>query len=288
MLFFVPIYLVQEYSNYFWFIFSQLLVGLAKIGFLMWIYFVLFIESSKSKYYEGSYLFKKIKKATAVKVTLFVGVFILFVIIGVIALTPSIEENSQKIELSVNIFPIYKPIQHVLAEKRIYQDYTLKPPIVIDWIRINTNYEVLQANSTTTENKGGYFVKDNYFIVNEIKKTNVTAVLIDEIYFSNEVYLERHLSEYKNETEKSDMYIMNNFSGNLNLNYIELYLDRNYKPVEVITTYNKHGREYSYFWTEKNSSFDGLVLLKGDFIYIYCEDLKQNESVDISAVVKVL
>ena len=286
LLLFVPIFLIQEYSMYFSYILFQFLAGILKITFLYWIYLIIFIESTNTKFYKKTYLYKKIISFTKVKILFLATILIILMLAGTFFLKPTICENDYEIEINIDSLPMDSPLKRISAEKRIYQHYTIKPPIALNWVRVTTNHEISDAYKNFDGEKKNYFVNYNYFIINESHETNVTAVLSEEIIFSNELYLEKNLPEYRNEIEKGQIIIQNNISGDLNLNYVDFYLEKNYEPTEVITHYTKNGREYSYLWTKNNSNFDNLFILNGDFIFIYCEKLRPNDSVEIIVTLK--
>lgn len=277
----VPIVLLNEYSIYFPFVLSHFLGGIVKIYFLYWIYLTVFIESTNTQFYKNTYLYKKIIKFTKAKILVSATILIILILAGTFFLKPDISENNYEIEIHMDSLSVDHPLHRISAEKRIYQDYTIKPPIVLNWVGVNTNHEVLQAYKNIDGKKENYFVNNNYFIVNESHETNVTAILSDEITLSNELHLEKILPKYENEIEYCEINIQNNISGELHLNYIDLYLEKNYEPIEVITNYTTNEREYSYSWTKNNSNFDDLFYLFGDFLFIKCDKLKENESVEI-------
>ena len=285
-LIFFPVFLLQEYSMYLVFILSQFFSSFVKITFLYWIYLTIFIESTNIKFYKNTYLYKKIIGFTKGKILVSATILIILIPVGTFFLKPAISENNYEIEINIDSLPVDYPLNKISAEKRTYQYYTIKPPIALNWVKVTTNHEVLQAYKNLNGKKKNYFVNNNYFIINESHETNVTAVLSDKITLSNELHLEKILPEYKNEIEKGQINIQNNISGELNLNFIDFYLEKNYEPTEVITNYTQNERVYSYSWTKNNSNFNNLFILKGDFIFIYCEKLRPNARVEIFVTLK--
>lgn len=281
LLLFLPILLLQEYSMYFGFIITPLFASFTLINFLWIGYLKIFIKSTETTLYKNTYLYKKIKRLTKVKMFVSITILIILISAGIFFLKPDISENNYEIEINVDSLPVDHPLHRISAEKRTYQHYTIKPPIALNWVRVTTKHEVLQAYKNINGKKENYFVNNNYFIINESHETNVTAILSEEITLLNELHLERMLPEYRNDIENCKINIQNNISGELHLNYIELYLEKNYEPTEVIINYTENERKYSYSWTKNNSNFENLFILKGDFLFIYCDKLRQNESVEI-------
>nr|WP_321496278.1 hypothetical protein [uncultured Methanolobus sp.] len=256
------------------------------IIFLLFINIAIFFEENEKVH--SLVILEKLNISSRLKFFVVALILLSFIGIGTASLIPSVDEEDWKTVIVVDEFPVEHNLSRISADKIVYRHYTINHPLALDWVRVETEYNVVSAskggfNRKTTD----YYVNDNYFIINEINETKVSVVMTDEICMDNVVSLDAEIPEYKNETCYAKIHLVNNLPVTLQIQDFSFDLHDNYKPVKVVVNYNRSGELKSYSWTENNTERD-IVTVKGSDLLIRCYDLDEvNDSVDVYAVLKL-
>jgi hypothetical protein len=271
-----------HYSVYFNNIFQRCVLCLILVSIFLIIYDMAFLEEKDT--IRLPFKIKMLEKSPLMKLALFGFVFVLLISITTISLIPSIEKSDWKTEVVLEELPVEYKLSFITADKYIYEYYTIAPPLALDWVRIDTDYTVARA-SENVPNRAmlNYYTNDNYFIVNESNETDVFVKMKEKVHLEDFVSLDADIPEYTNETCHAKIHLKNNFSGTLKIDYLSFYLDSGYEPVDVTANYNRSKSQDSYLWTENNTGSD-IIKVKGNTVIIYCFDLYENDSLDVSAV----
>ncbi|WMW24368.1 hypothetical protein RE474_09725 [Methanolobus sediminis] len=266
-----------SYSVYFKYLHTQTLVSALAVLCLLAFFENFFLAKVDNSEYE--FKLNTVKKIKLLKVA---TVGVLFVVVTTFSLMPSVNNENWKTDIVLENFPVEHNLSFITADKIIYQYYTVNSPIALDWVRVDTDYDISRVYSYVDGKTIDYYAKDNYFIVNDSDGTDFVVVMKDKISLDDVLFLDAKIPEYINETCDAKINIVNNYPGELDIHYISFYIEDNYAPTEVIAVYNRSGFKDSYVWSEVNTGSD-LVKVNGNSVIIYCFDLYQNDSVAINA-----
>ena len=167
-----------------------------------------------------------------------VMIFLIFsVATGMFLFKPSIVENGEQVTemyvelLSVSDMPKHK---YINAQKTVEKYYVVKTPILIPWVKIETNLTLKSATGEIEGNYNQYYINDNYFIVNDSsKQVNVTAIgTTEDFYLTDELIYSPPDHTFQNETEMVNLTLTNNIPTTINIKEIEIRIDGNYVLTE--------------------------------------------------------
>ena len=183
-------------------------------------------------------------------VMVFVILFLIFsVATGMFLFKPSIVENGEQVTemyvelLSVSDMPKHK---YINAQKTVEKYYVVKTPILIPWVKIETNLTLKSATGEIDGNYNQYYINDNYFIVdNSSKQVNVTVVgTTEDFYLTDELIYHPPEHTFQNETEMVNLTLTSNISADIEIKYITIQVNENYVLTEdnfVKTQYFANG-----------------------------------------------
>lgn len=217
---------------------------------------------------------------------IFVILFLVLLVIGVFLFNPTIIERGQEVnEIYISELPVFNPPKYISAEKKLSKYYTVKSPIVLNWVKVTSNLDLERAYTKIDGKNNDYYINDDYFIVNECSKTNVTAIVTEKINLSTELIIsDKVLPKYGTDIENFKITLKNNITGKIDIDYIDLYIDSNYEPIQLTMNYTFPTFQYLNTWTKNDENFNDYIIIKGNSLFLCFPELNQNESVEISVV----
>ena len=282
---------VHGYSYYYEYLRIYLVPSIAQLFLILLIIYHLFneffeykIDILKIRAKEQLVAFKSLPiKVSSIKVGAVVIILCLAILVGGFLFNPTITETEQNtISIGIDELNVFNMPKHISAERRVYKNYTINPPIALNWVKVTSNLDLKEAYTKINGIEKGYYIKDNYFIVNVSSKTNVTTIGYDKTNISTESFvINRTLPKYEADIEYFRIVLKNGIASNIDIGDIYLYIDSNYEAVQLT-----ENDTYSNTWTKNNSGFGNRVIRKGDFLFIHCPDLNKNKSVELSVVLE--
>ncbi|MDR6221679.1 hypothetical protein J2750_000111 [Methanococcoides alaskense] len=137
---------------------------------------------------------------------------------------------------------------------------------------------IQQAYNTVNGKHYNYDInKNNYFVVNDSSKVNITTIVSEEINLSTELKISNKiLPKYVDNVEMFHINLTNNITYEINIDYIEVHIDSDYEPVQL--TMNRTYGQYSNTWDKNNSEFDSQIFTKGNSLFLWCPPIHQKQS----------
>ncbi len=122
----------------------------------------------------------------------------------------------------------------IISTKQIEKKYTILTPILISWVKIETNLTLESAKGEVNGDDNEYYINDNYFIVNDSsKQVNVTVLgIIENIYLSNELTYDISYPTFQNEIEMVNLTLTNNIPATIEIEEISIRVNENYVLTE--------------------------------------------------------
>lgn len=221
---------------------------------------------------------------------LFLLLLILFpYLVGSVLFSYSVVETEQEFyAIYIDELPVFDPPNYISAERESIKHYTIKPSIALKWVKITPDLHLKKAYKKIDGKYYYYDINDNnYFIVNESSKTNVTAIVTEKINLSTELTIsDKVLPNYDNDTDFFQITLKNNVTYIIETDFIESYIDSNYEPIQLIKNHNRTYGQYSSIWNKNDSNFNDQIFIKGNSLYLKCPPLDQNNSVEFYATLK--
>ena len=136
----------------------------------------------------------------------------------------------------IKLLPVSEMPKHkyINAQKTIEKYYVVKTPILIPWVKIETNLTLKSATGKIDGGYNKYYINDNYFIVNDSsKQVNVTVVgTTEDFYLTDELIYLPPEHTFQNETEMVNLTLTNNIPATIEIEYISIEVDENYVLTE--------------------------------------------------------
>ena len=165
-------------------------------------------------------------------------IFLIFsVTTGLFLFKPSIVENREQVkEMNIEFLPVSEMPKHkyINAQKTVYRYYTVKTPILIPWVKVETNLTLKGAAGKVDEDYNEYYINDNYFIVDDSsKQANVTVEgITEDFYLTDELIYFPPEHTFQNETEMVNLTLTNNVPAIVYIEEIEILVSDNYVLTE--------------------------------------------------------
>lgn len=284
--------IIYGYPYYYEYLRIYLVQSIAQLFFILLIIYHLFNEFFEYKIdileiraKERLAAFKSLPiKVSSIKVGAVVIIFCLAILFGGFLFTPTITETEQNIiSIKIDELNVFNMPKYVSAERRVYENYIINPPIALNWVKVTSNLDLKEAYTKIDGIEKGYYIKDNYFIVNESSKTNITTIGYDIINISTEAFvISRTLPKYEADIEYFRIILKNDIASKIYIGDIDLFVDSNYEAVRLTADYGT----YSNTWTKNDSAFGNLATMMSNSLLIDCPDLSLNKSVELSVVLE--
>lgn len=209
-------------------------------------------------------------------------IFLIFsVATGMFLFKPSIVENGEQVnEINIEFLPVSEMPKHkyIVATKQIEKKYTISTPILISWVKIETNLTLESAKGETDGDYNQYYINDNYFIVNDSsKQVNVTVIgTTEDFYLTDELIYFPPDHTFQNETEMVNLTLTNNIPDTINIKEMEIRIDENYVLTEDNFVKTQH-------FANGNGGIRGYKQV-GTTLYLLNTHLFENASGTISLI----
>lgn len=214
-----------------------------------------------------------------------IGLAIIFLIfsvaIGMFLFKPSIVENGDQVtKMYIKLLPVSDMPKHkyINAQKTVEKYYVVKTPILIPWVKIETNLTLKSATGKIDGGYNKYYINDNYFIVNDSsKQVNVTVVgTTEDFYLTDELIYLPPDHTFQNETEMVNLTLTNNISAAIKIKSITIQVNENY----VLTDDNFVKTQY---FANGNGGIEGYEQ-DGSTLHLLNTHLFENASGTISLI----
>lgn len=232
--FYTPFY-IGGYFEYFVHIFSHIFVSCLLLFIFLCVYRTVHKYNRLSLSFIDDYLSRSYTKYYAIMAVI---IFLIFsVVTGMFLFKPSIVENDKQVtEMYIEHLPISDTSKHkyVNVTKQIEKKYIVSTPVLIPWVKIETNLTLKNAKGEVDGDYNEYYINDNYFIVNESsKQVNVTVLgIIENIYLSNELTYDISYPTFQNEIEMVNLTLTNNIPATIEIEEISIRVNENYVLTE--------------------------------------------------------
>lgn len=234
LFFFRVTFYIGGYIEYFTYVFSYIFSSCILLAIFLLICFTTHKSYGNPLSFIDSYLNRNYTKYYAIIVIIFL---IFSVVTGMFLFKPSIVENDKQVtEMYIEHLPISDTSKHkyVNVTKQIEKKYIVSTPVLIPWVKIETNLTLKNAKGEVDGDYNEYYINDNYFIVNESsKQVNVTVLgIIENIYLSNELTYDISYPTFQNEIEMVNLTLTNNIPATIEIEEISIRVNENYVLTE--------------------------------------------------------
>ena len=233
--FFLMTFYIGGYFEYFTYMGSYIFSSCILLATFLFTYITTHKNYGNPLSFIDSYLSINNTKSYAIMAII---IFLIFsVATGMFLFKPSIVENGEQVtEMYIELLPVSDMPKHkyINAQKTVEQYYVVKTPILIPWVKIETNLTLKSATGEIDGDYNQYYINDNYFIVdNSSKQVNVTVVgTTEDFYLTNELIYLPPEHTFQNETEMVNLTLTNNISADIEIKYIIIHVNENYVLTE--------------------------------------------------------
>ena len=288
---FCLIVFLSGYREYFTIVFSNLLISTVLIMLFSIVHLAVHKNSITCIYshIEENIALFRTKFQPKKQMIVLVLLILLPCLVGYVLFSYSVVETEQEFyAIYIDELPVFDPPNYISAERESIKHYTIKPSIALKWVKITPDLHLKKAYKKIDGKYYYYDINDNnYFIVNESSKTNVTAIVTEKINLSTELMIsDKVLPNYDNDTEFFQITLKNNITYIIETDFIELHIDSNYEPIQLTKNHIRTYGQYSSTWNKNGSDFNNQIFTKGNSLYLRCPPLYQNNSVEFYAILK--